>query len=437
MTEVRGKKVTVAGLGRFGGQMAAARWLVEQGAQVLVTDRTPAEKLADSVRQLQDLPITWRLGEHRREDFEQTDLVVASPAIPLTNEYLVAARKAGVEITAEIRLFVERCPAAIIGVTGTKGKSTTATLLGRMLEKRFKTWVGGNIGKPLLLDLPKIKKEDLVVLELSSFMLEHLSAMRWSPHVALITMIAADHIEWHGSVDAYVQAKKNIIRFQKADDVAVLNSSDEVSKAFAKDAVGHLRWFPLQSSRKFELTLPGEHNQLNAQGAFATANVFGITWEEANETTRTFSGLHHRLELVCERDGVRYYDDSIATIPQAAVAALDAFAPRTVIQIIGGQEHGLDIAGMCESLRGRAKGVLCIGQTGNKLADAPSASASDVPPVYRCGDMKSAVETSQKTAKPGDIILLRTGYKSFDQFDNYEQRGNTFAELARQSSASG
>jgi len=437
VTEVRGKRVTVAGLGRFGGQVAAARWLVEQGAQVLVTDRTPAEKLADSVRQLQDLPITWRLGEHRREDFEQADLVVASPAIPLTNEYLLAARGANVEITAEIRLFVERCPAAIIGVTGTKGKSTTSTLLGRMLEKRFKTLVGGNIGKPLLLDLPKINKDDLVVLELSSFMLEHLSAMRWSPHVALITMIAADHVEWHGSVDAYVQAKKNIIRFQKVDDVAVLNSSDETSKAFAKDAIGNVRWFPLQSSRKFELTLPGEHNQLNAQGAFATANIFGITWEEANETTRVFSGLHHRLELVCERDGVRYYNDSIATIPQAAVAALEAFPSGKVIQIIGGQEHGLDIAEMCDALRRRAKGVLCIGQTGNKLADAMKASASDVPPVFRCGDMKTAVETARKIARPGDIVLLSTGYKSFDQFDNYEQRGNTFAELARQSSASG
>lgn len=436
MTEFRGKKVTVAGLGRFGGQVAAARWLVEQGAQVLVTDRTPAQKLADSVQQLQDLPITWRLGEHRREDFEQADAIVASPAIPLTNEYLVAARRKNVEITAEIRLFVERCPAAIIGVTGTKGKSTTSTLLGRMLERRFKSWVGGNIGKPLLLELPGIKKDDLVVLELSSFMLEHLAAMRWSPHVALITMIAADHVEWHGSIDAYVQAKKNIMRFQKADDVAVLNSSDEVSRAFSKDAVGQVRWFPIQSSRKFELTLPGEHNQLNAQGAFATANVFGITWEEANETTRTFSGLHHRLELVCERDGVRYYDDSIATIPQAAVAALEAFPSGKVIQIIGGQEHGLDIADMCGALRERAKGVLCIGQTGNKLADAMSASASNVP-VCRCEDLKVAVETARKIAKPGDIVLLSTGFKSFDQFDNYEQRGNTFAELARRSSASG
>lgn len=224
-----GKRITVAGLGRFGGGIAVTRWLCSQGANVLVTDLDTKENLSESLRQLEGLPVEYRLGEHREKDFAGADIIVASPAVPLQNKFTQAARSAGKIVTTEIRLFIERCPARIIGVTGTKGKSTATAMLGRMLEPITKTWVGGNIGKSLLADLEKIGKDDLVVLELSSYMLEYLRDMRWSPHVALVTMISSDHLPWHGSQEAYVDAKRNIIRFQQPEDIAVLNEDDPTS----------------------------------------------------------------------------------------------------------------------------------------------------------------------------------------------------------------
>ena len=181
--------------------------------QVIVTDQALAETLTGSMQQLEGLPIEFHLGEHRTEDFSGVDLVVASPAIPPGNQYLQAATEAGVQITTEIRLFIERCPATILGVTGSKGKSTTATLLGEMLKRRFTTWVGGNIGRPLLNQLHQIDKTHLVVLELSSFMLEYLAPMRWSPHVSVVTMLAGDHLDWHGSIPHTTSQKRTSFDF--------------------------------------------------------------------------------------------------------------------------------------------------------------------------------------------------------------------------------
>jgi UDP-N-acetylmuramoylalanine--D-glutamate ligase len=431
VTDVRGKRVTVAGLGHFGGQVAVARWLVEQGAQVLVTDRAPADKLRESLKQLDGLPITYLLGEHRLDDFTQADLIVASPAVPWRNEFLAAARDANVPITTEIRLFIERCPATIVGVTGTKGKSTTSALLGEMLKTRYVTWVGGNIGRSLLPELVKIERTHLVVLELSSYMLEHLGGMRWSPHVALATIIAADHVEWHGSLEAYVDAKRNIVRFQRPDDIAILNGDDAGSRSLASVTAAQVRHYGLANARRFELVLPGRHNQLNAQGAFAAAQVMGVTWDDAQEAIRHFPGLPHRLQLVHERDGVRFYNDSIATIPEAAIAALDAFPPRSVIQIVGGYDHHLPITAMCNAMVERAKAVLCIGATGDAIADtmsdAPHTAAAS---VYRCGDLATAVRMARQVAAAGDIVLLSTGFKSYDQFGNFEERGEMFSRLA-------
>lgn len=430
VTSVSGKRVTVAGLGHFGGQVAVARWLVEQGAKVLVTDRAPAEKLIDSVRQLEGLPIEFRLGEHRVEDFAKADLVVASPAVPPHNEFLRAAREAGVPVTTEIRLFVERCPATVIGVTGTKGKSTTTALLGEMLKQRFTAWVGGNIGRSLLPDLAKIERSHLVVLELSSYMLDYLGAMRWSPHVSLVTLIAADHTEWHGSHDAYLEAKKNILRFQRPDDVAVLNGEDEATASLAHETPARVLLYNIASTRPFELLLPGRHNQLNAQGAFMAAGVMGVTWQEAQEAVRNFRGLPHRLQLVHEQDGVRFYNDSIATIPESAIAALNAFPAKRVIQIVGGYDHHLPITAMCAALIERAKAVLCIGATGDQIADTiADTSHSAAASVYRCGDLATAVRMARQVATSGDIVLLSTGYKSYDQFANFEERGETFGRL--------
>jgi UDP-N-acetylmuramoylalanine--D-glutamate ligase len=430
MDSLSGKRVTVAGLGRFGGGIAVARWLCGQGARVLVTDREPAEKLADSLKQLEGLPIELVLGRQRESDFSSTDLVVASPAIAPHNPFLEAAKAAGVAVTTEIRLFIERCPAKIIGITGTKGKSTTTAMLGRILETRFTTWIGGNIGKSLLADLPRIGAGDQVVLELSSFMLAHLRELRWSPHVAVVTMILSDHLEWHQTREAYVDAKRNIVRFQEREDYAVLNQEDPMSAGLAKEANGKVIFYGLADRRKFDLRVPGAHNQLNARGAFAAAAIFGIEWADAQKALADFNGLAHRLQFVGESGGVRYFDDSIATIPEAAVAALESFAARKVIQIVGGYDKGLPMTTMCAKLIERAKAVLCIGATGPRIAEmleeSPSQSAAA---SYRCGDLATAMAIARQIAVAGDVVLLSPGFASQDQFVNFEQRGEEFVRL--------
>jgi len=432
MQPVQSKHVTVIGLGRFGGGIAVTRWLVEQGAKVLVTDRDPAEKLSDSIKALEGLPVQWRLGGHRDEDFTDTDLVVASPAVPLDNSFLAAARQAGVPITTEIKLFIERCPASILGVTGTKGKSTTTAMLGAILSSRFRTWVGGNIGRSLLFDLPDIGKKDPVVLELSSYMLEHLRPMAWSPHVAVVTMLAPDHLEWHGSFEAYARAKRTIMQFQRADDIAVVNGNDPGARELATAAAGKVAYFGLQGERPFELALPGAHNQFNAQAAYLAASMLGISWDEAQEVLRHFVGLPHRLQLVHEAKGVRYFNDSIATIPEAAIAALNAFAPRTVIQIVGGYDKHLPFTMLSAALAERAKAALCIGTTGPAIAELMAQSMLQSPaPAYSCGDLPTAMRMARQIAAAGDVVLLSPGCASYDQFVNFEKRGETFTKLAK------
>jgi UDP-N-acetylmuramoylalanine--D-glutamate ligase len=440
MDDLRNKRVTVAGLGHFGGNIAAARWLVARGAKVLVTDKAEAGKLADGLKQLKGLPVEYRLGGHEVGDFTNADLVVVSPAIKPTNEFVVAARQGGVPVTTEIRLFLERCRAKVVGVTGTKGKSTTTALLGRMLEgsgfgvqgSARKVWVGGNIGKSLLGDLERIGPDDLVVLELSSFMLEYLREAKWSPHVAVVTMLAVDHVDWHGSAEAYIEAKKGIVKFQTEKDWAVLGAEVERAKEFALETRGKVLWFNA-SGRRFDLRVPGEHNQFNAQAAFAAASILGVTWEEAQRAVADFGGLPHRLELVHERNGVRYFNDSIATIPEAAVAALRAFEPRTVVQIVGGASKGSDFGAMCQALNERAKAVLCIGQTGVEIEALLRTNAGPRGrAVHNCETLEAAMARAKEIARQGDVVLLSTGCASYGQFVNFEERGQRFAKLARE-----
>ena len=433
MLDLRNKRITVMGLGRFGGGIAVAKWLVDQGASVLVTDKDPADKLADSVSQLAGLPIQFWLGGHREEDFRDAELIVASPAVPLNNPYLQAARAAGVPITTEMRLFVERCPARrMLGVTGTKGKSTTTSMLGAMLSKKFKTWVGGNLGGSLLPDLARMKPEDLVLLELSSYMLEHLRPMRWSPHVALMTMVAQDHVEWHGSVDAYIDAKKVLVAFQKPTDFAVFNATCSQCMELTQATQAKVVLFGLEGRRPFELTIPGIHNQINAQGAFAAAACLGVSWEEAQSAlVHDFKPLPHRLQLVHEERGVRFYNDSIATIPEAAIAALASFPAGKVIQIVGGRQKDLSLEEMCTTLATKAKAVLCIGEKGPDIGKVIRQRSGTTAAVHDCADLAGALRTAKTIAQPGDVVLLSTGCKSYDQFVNFEQRGDAFARLAR------
>lgn len=463
MDDLRNQRVTVAGLGHFGGGIATARWLVGQGAKVLVTDREPAEKLSDSLTQLKNLPIEFRLGGHREQDFTQTDLVVVSPAIAPTNPFLLAAQKAKVAVTTEIALFVQRCPTKMtIGITGTKGKSTTTALLGNMLQaactpgrhdawRRGETrhpdkhpapaiigdiaaarrvWVGGNIGTSLLEKLDEITPADIVVLELSSFMLHHLGLIRWSPHVALVTMIETDHIEWHGSAEEYLEAKRNIVRFQTEKDFAVVSTDSPGSRAFGKLTKGKVIEYGKRANlpAAFAPLVPGKHNRINERGAFAAAKLFGVYIDEAAKLVEDFRGLPHRLEVVHEADGVRWVNDSIATIPEAAVAANAAFDPGTVIQILGGADKGLDLAPMCKTLSARCKAILTIGKLGPSIA---AICAGGKAKVIECETLERAVAEARTLAGDRDVVLLSTACASYDQFRNFEDRGEQFTRLAR------
>jgi UDP-N-acetylmuramoylalanine--D-glutamate ligase len=265
-------------------------------------------------------------------------------------------------------------------------------------------------------------------------MLWWLGGMRWSPHVGLVTIITSDHLEWHGDVQAYVDAKRNLIRYQRPDDYAVLNEEDEVSAGLAHGAPGKVILFGLRGRKPFETKLPGDHNQLNAQGAFAAAQIFGVTWDEAQAAIRDLDPLPHRLQLVQERDGVRWVNDSIATVPDAAVAALESFSAHRVIQIVGGYDNGTPMTVLCNALAERAKAALCVGPTGKRIMQGIGGSSlpAGACGVYDCGDLATAVKTARTIAKPGDVVLLSPGCKSYGDFVNFEQRGDTFARLVRE-----
>ncbi|MBC7783204.1 MAG: UDP-N-acetylmuramoyl-L-alanine--D-glutamate ligase [Burkholderiales bacterium] len=423
MLDLNNKRVTVLGLGRFGGGIAVARWLLEQGAHVLVTDRDPMDALRESVAQLDGLQITFQLGEdqQRVEDFTKTDLVVTSPAVKPSSPFLLAAADAGVPVTTEICLFVERCRGKVIGVTGTKGKSTTTAMLGLMLSARGQCFVGGNIGKSLLPELANITEQAAVVLELSSYMLHWLGLRQWSPATALITMLGTDHVDWHGGASEYLQAKQNIVRFQKPGDLLV-RRDDAISRTFQPLPGVPLKTYPDPSLPHFDLLLPGEHNQHNAQSAYLASE---IDFDTAQRAIRGFRGLPHRLEMVHEADGVRYYNDSIATIPEAAIIACDAFDTGRVIQIIGGsRKAGLSWDAMCAHLSARCKRVLTIGELGPELAGKCSNAENTEA-------LPAAVARAKEIAVPGDIILLSPGTASYGQYANFEKRGEHFARLAR------
>jgi len=331
---------------------------------------------------------------------------------------LLAAQRAGVAVTTEIRLFIERCPATIVGVTGTKGKSTTTALLGQMLEQKYRTFIGGNLGGSLLGLLPQMCAADAVVLELSSYMLEHLRPMRWSPDVAVVTMIADDHLQWHGGAAAYHDAKKNIVRFQTKDDFAILSEENAICASFATDTHATVSRYGIEGRAPFLLRIAGRHNQLNAQAAFAAANCLGVTREEAQLGIAGFEGLPHRMQVVHEEAGVTWINDSIATIPEAAIAASQSFPQGKVIQIVGGHARG-------------CKAVLTIGEIGPQLAARLRLTDTEVR-VIECGDLQRAVRAAKSMAAEGDFVLLSTGTASYDQFSNFEQRGEAFADMAKQ-----
>jgi len=423
------RRVTVVGLGRFGGGVGVTRWLCEQGAIVTVSDQADEAALADSIHQLQGCDVTLHLGGHAEGDFMEADLLVVSPAVPKDTPLIRATESAGVPRTSEINLFLQRCPAPVVGVTGSVGKSTTTAMTGEILARRFTTHVGGNIGGSLLGELGRIESGHVVVMELSSFQLEDLSLVGIGPQVAVVTNLQPNHLDRHGTMDAYADAKANIFAFQGAEDVLILNRADETLSAWADRAPGKVVWFD-PADEPFELAVPGAHNQANAQAAWAAAQTLGVSRADATEALKAFTGLPHRLQLVAERDGVRYVNDSKCTTPGGARVALNAFEARRCVTIVGGYDKGVSFEELGRDLAERAKAVVTMGVTGPAIAAAvEQCRADELVAVVEAEDLPAAVAAAKQLADSGDVVLLSPACASYDQFDNYEQRGDAFVRL--------
>ncbi|MCK5557123.1 MAG: UDP-N-acetylmuramoyl-L-alanine--D-glutamate ligase, partial [Candidatus Hydrogenedentes bacterium] len=366
--------------------VGVTRWLCKQGAKVTVSDQADESQLAESISALSGLDVAIHLGSHREEDFLDADLLVVNPAFPKDHPLLQKAIAAGVPRTSEINLFLQRCDAAVVGITGSVGKSTTTAMTGEILSKKFTTHVGGNIGRSLLENLPDIQSDHVVVLELSSFQLEDLPLIAVSPHVALITNFMPNHLDRHGTMDAYADAKKNIFRYQNPDDVLILNRSQDATADWAKEAPGKVYRFD-PAGEPFELSVPGAHNQANAHAAFAIAVQFGLGRDLAEDALKHFPGLPHRLQFVAEKNGVRYYNDSKCTTPTGAVVALETFQPRRTVILLGGCDKGVSFDELAVAAAGRAKAVVAFGATKNAILESmekavpacPVASAPDLP----------------------------------------------------------
>ncbi len=453
----RNARVTVMGLGSFGGSLGAIRFFTALGASVTVTDSAPAEKLADSLAQIADLPVRLVLGSHQRTDFTTADLVVASPAVPRDNPFLLDAHAASVPVTSEMNLFFLLCPAPIIAVTGSNGKSTTTALIAHLLHASgHPTHLGGNIGRSLLPELSRIAPTDHVVVEISSFQLEDLRELRLSPHVALVTNVQPNHLDRHGSMENYTAAKQEILRYQSPRDLAVLNADDPVVRGFAHltpartlcfsrksrpdlgawDAAGvaHFR----DAARTFDLPLDrspliGGHNVENILAALCVVGALGLDPSAIASALATFQPLPHRLQLVHTLKGVRYVNDSIATNPDSVLCALDAFdAP--ILLIAGGYDKKLPFDALADAIVAKTpplRKLLLIGQTARAIADAVASRTRRTDLILLAEDLPRAVSLAHQHARAGDVVLLSPSCASYGQFRNFEERGNLFASLAK------
>jgi UDP-N-acetylmuramoylalanine--D-glutamate ligase len=427
----RGRRVTVMGLGRFGGGVGATRFLAARGARVTLTDLKAAGELAEPLQEIDVESLTELiLGEHREDDFATAELVVASPAVRPDHPLLQLARSQGAEVTTEIGLFWRHCPAPIIGVTGTVGKSTTAALIHHFLASAGRTaWLGGNIGGSLLADLDALQPQHWVVLELSSFQLTYLDAERRSPRIAVVTNFRPNHLDWHCSSAEYRQAKQALLRHQQSNDVAILPGWDAEPAAWRGPATSIVvaadQW---PEGCDLQSLPPGRHQLQNAALAMAAAAAAGVAPEQFRPALATFRGLPHRLELVGEWGGRRFYDDSKSTTPEAAIAALRAFQ-ASVIVLAGGSDKRVDLRPLADELTQRAKAVALMGETAAELDRLMGAESASGPPRNVSRDFPGAFRWAVAQSAPGDIILLSPGCASFGWFRDYADRGDRFRKL--------
>ncbi|MSQ09579.1 MAG: UDP-N-acetylmuramoyl-L-alanine--D-glutamate ligase [Dehalococcoidia bacterium] len=446
--DLRGKRVTVVGFGIEGQALAA--YLCGQGARVTVSDQRTEQQLAEPIARLAGLPVTYRLGGNRVEDCVTADVLFVSQGVPLDVPALLAARAAGVPCSSATRLFMERCPAPIIGVTGSAGKTTTTALVGRMLQAAgLPTEVGGNNGRVLLDRLASLTPQHWVALEMSHTQLELTDR---SPRVALVTNISPSHADRYPDMNEYIALKEHVFVYQAPGDTLVLNWDDPVTQAMAAKAHGKVAWFSLTEEppgegayledgalmlrsagttqailQRSSIKLMGDHNVANVLAACAATAVAGVPVAAMAAAVDGFPGVEHRLEWVRMLGGVDYYNDSIATTPERVMAGLRCF-DRPVVLLAGGRHKHLPLDAWVGSVGQRCRAVVCFGEAGPYLQDALTPTWGKAAAVACVPSVSDAVVAAAELARAGDVVLLSPACTSFDAYPNFEARGRDFRE---------
>ena len=440
---LRGKKIAVMGLGVSNRPLV--KLLLQYGCSVTGCDRTDREKLDQEVLDLEKQGCQLRLGEHYLEDIT-ADVVFRTPGMHPNNPALNKLRDSGAKITSEMEVFFELCPCHTIAVTGSDGKTTTTTLIAEMLKAQgYTVWLGGNIGTPLLPLCQQMKQEDYAVVELSSF---QLMDMERSAQRAVITNLAPNHLDVHKDMDEYVEAKKNIYKFQTEEGLLILNADNELTMVLQGN--GQTRFFArlgkidngvcldgdmiLRDSvpvlDKKSILLPGEHNVENYMTAILA--VEGLVEDETiRQVAATFGGVEHRIELVRIKDGVRFYNDSIASSPSRTIAGLKSF-PEKVLLIAGGYDKHIPYDVLGPEICRHVKTLFVNGATGQLIRQAVESAPEyqiGCPHIVDCENFQDAVLKSASAAKEGDVVLMSPASAAFDQFKNFMERGKTFKKL--------
>lgn len=442
---IKNKKIAVIGIGI--SNIPTIKFLLENGALVTACDKKSKEDLGDIADELIQKGAILKLGENYLKDIK-ADIVFKTPGMRYDTPELLELSKNGVTITSEMEEFMKICPAKIFAVTGSDGKTTTTTLIYTLLkEEGFNCHVGGNIGTPLLYRIDDIKENDMVVLELSSFQLHTINT---PPHVAVITNLSPNHLDWHKDYEEYIDAKKNIMRYQGKDDILVTNSSNDETEKIGREAKGIWRCFSSKkdafvclddnfitvNDEKYldinDIKIPGMHNVENYMAAIAATYPL-VSKETINNVAKDFGGVPHRIELVRTLDGVRYYNSSIDSSPNRTINTLNVFS-EPVILISGGKDKGISYDDIGAPILEKAKALILIGKTSDVIEkavlDAKKATSSNKElPIYRMKTYEEVVKLAKEIAVSGDVVLLSNASTSFDMFKNFEERGNYFKEL--------
>jgi len=455
--DFKNKKITVMGLGLHGGGVGVVNFLIGQGAQVTVTDLRKEEELKESLNQLKKKKIKYVLGKHREEDFINTDLVIKNPGVPQDSKYLAIAQKNKVPVETETGLFFEFCPAPIIGITGSKGKSTTATLIFQILQKKYsKVFLTGNIGGSALEKLDKIDKKSLVVFELSSWQLNGLHKHQKSPHYAIVTNILRDHLNYYQDLGQYIEDKKEIFKWQKTKDYLILNYDDQVVRNFYQEAKAKIFFFSrkkdsLQNSQiklwikgkeilfgkdsekvcsLDKISLEGDHNLSNVLAAVLLAKLLNISNNLIKKTLIEFKGIQGRLQLIRTINQVKYINDTTATIPEATIAALKSFPKdQKIILIAGGADKKLKFQKLAALIQQRVKILILLkGNATDKIKKAIGDRVKIIGPFV---DMEKAVKIAQQKSQANDVVMLSPAAASFGLFRHEFERGEKFNKAVK------